>query len=73
VTIFSLIHRDAEAALPPIATERSATNANDVTIFELDGQDLNAVAHWGAIPQNVGVRFHGGTALGSRLVSASAR
>ena len=28
-----------------------------VTIFELDGQDLHAVAHWGAIPQDIGTRF----------------
>jgi two-component system NtrC family sensor kinase len=31
--------------------------ADDVTIFELDGQDLCAVAHWGAVPQDIGVRF----------------
>jgi GAF domain-containing protein len=31
--------------------------ADDVTIFELDGQDLCAVAHWGAGPQDIGVRF----------------
>ena len=30
--------------------------ANDVTIFELDGQDLRIAAHWGAIPQEIGVR-----------------
>ena len=28
-----------------------------MTIFELDGQDLRAVAHWGAIPQDIGIRF----------------
>jgi len=32
-------------------------DADDVTIFELDGQELRAVAHWGAIPQEIGVRF----------------
>jgi GAF domain-containing protein len=32
-------------------------DADDVTIFELDGQELRAVAHWGAIPQDIGVRF----------------
>jgi signal transduction histidine kinase/putative methionine-R-sulfoxide reductase with GAF domain len=32
-------------------------DADDVTIFELDGQDLRAAAHWGAIPQDIGVRF----------------
>ena len=31
--------------------------ADDVTIFELDGQDLRAAAHWGAVPQDIGVRF----------------
>jgi GAF domain-containing protein len=31
--------------------------ADDVSIFELDGQDLCAVAHWGAVPQDIGVRF----------------
>ena len=31
--------------------------ADDVTIFELDGQDLRATAHWGAVPQDIGVRF----------------
>jgi GAF domain-containing protein len=28
-----------------------------VTIFELDGQDLRAVAHWGPIPQDIGTHF----------------
>ena len=27
--------------------------ANDVTIFELDGHELRAVAHWGPIPQPI--------------------
>ena len=31
--------------------------ADDVTIFELDGQDLRAVGHWGPVPQDIGVRF----------------
>jgi GAF domain-containing protein len=31
--------------------------ADDVTIFELDGQYLRIAAHWGAIPQEIGVRF----------------
>jgi two-component system, NtrC family, sensor kinase len=31
--------------------------ADDATIFELDGQDLRAAAHWGAIAQDIGVRF----------------
>src|SRR5215469_8795681 len=33
-------------------------SANDVTIFELDGQALHIAAHWGAVlSQEIGVRF----------------
>ena len=32
-------------------------SADDVTIFELDGQVLRIAAHWGVIPQEIGVRF----------------
>src|SRR5215471_7180436 len=31
--------------------------ANDATIYELDGQDLRVAAHWGTVPQETGVRF----------------
>ena len=31
--------------------------ADDVTIFELDEQDLRAAAHWGMIPVEIGLRF----------------
>jgi signal transduction histidine kinase len=31
--------------------------ADDVTIFELDGQDLRAAAHWGPVPAEIGVHF----------------
>src|SRR6516164_6581267 len=31
--------------------------ADDVTIFELDGQYLRAAAHWGTVPQEIGLRF----------------
>jgi signal transduction histidine kinase/putative methionine-R-sulfoxide reductase with GAF domain len=31
--------------------------ADDVTIFELHGQDLCATAHWGPIPQAIGLRL----------------
>jgi len=31
--------------------------ADDVTIFELDEQYLHTAAHWGAVPQEIGVRF----------------
>ena len=51
------------AELQPVldAVVRSAARfceADDVTIFELDGQDLRAAAHWGAIPQDLGVDSH---------------
>jgi len=32
-------------------------DADDVTIFELDGQDLCTAAHQGPVPQEIGVRF----------------
>ena len=31
--------------------------ADDVTIFELDGEYLHTAAHWGAVPQEIGGRF----------------
>ena len=31
--------------------------ADDVTIFELDGQDLCAAAHWGTVTAEIGLRF----------------
>jgi two-component system, NtrC family, sensor kinase len=31
--------------------------ADDVTIFELDGQDLRATAHWGPIPIDIDLRM----------------
>ena len=31
--------------------------ADDVTIFELDGQYLRIAAHWGTVPQEIGARF----------------
>ena len=31
--------------------------ADDVTIFELDSQDLRATAHWGPLPIYIGLRF----------------
>jgi GAF domain-containing protein len=49
--------------------------ADDVTIFELDGQDLREAAHWGALRPLVGARFPctrgyvaGRTVLERRLV-----
>ncbi|HTE76144.1 MAG TPA: GAF domain-containing protein [Xanthobacteraceae bacterium] len=42
--------------------------ADDVTIFELDGQDLCAVAHWGAVPQDIGVRFPSHGHVAGRIV-----
>ena len=31
--------------------------ADDVTIFEVDGRDLRAAAHWGPLPIYIGLRF----------------
>jgi len=31
--------------------------ADDVTLFELDGQDLRATAHWGAVAAQIGFHF----------------
>src|SRR5262249_52761392 len=31
--------------------------ADDVTLFELDGQDIREAAHWGAVPHSEGFRF----------------
>jgi two-component system, NtrC family, sensor kinase len=31
--------------------------ADDVTIFELDGQDVRIAAHWGSVPQEIGYRY----------------
>src|SRR5215470_579318 len=50
------------SALQPVleVVARSAARfcgADDVTIFELDGQDLRIAAHWGGVPQDVGARF----------------
>ncbi len=50
-------------ALQPVldVVVRSAARfckADDVSIFELDGQDLRSAAHWGVLPGlDVGVRF----------------
>jgi two-component system NtrC family sensor kinase len=32
-------------------------SADDVTVFELDGEALRTAAHWGVVPQEIGVRF----------------
>ena len=56
--IISTSPRELQPVLEAVV--RSAAHfckAEDVTIFELDGQDLRAVAHWGAIPQDIGIRF----------------
>ena len=56
--IISTSPTELEPVLEVVA--RSAARfckADDVTIFELDGQDLRIAAHWGTIPQEIGVRF----------------
>jgi hypothetical protein len=56
--IISTSPRDLQPILEAVV--RSAARfckADDVTIFELDGQDLRAVAHWGTVPQDIGIRF----------------
>jgi GAF domain-containing protein len=56
--IISASPRELQPVLEAVV--RSAARfckAEDVTIFELDGQDLRAVAHWGAISQDIGTRF----------------
>jgi signal transduction histidine kinase len=32
--------------------------ADDVTIFQCDGNELRATAHWGPLPQEIGLRMH---------------
>ena len=42
------------------AVVRSAARyceADDVTLFELDGQALRIAGHWGAVPQEIGAGF----------------
>src|SRR5271166_5417560 len=59
--VLSIISTSPKELQPVLeAVVRSAARfcqANDVSIFELDGQNLRAVAHWGAIPQDLGVPF----------------
>src|SRR5262249_17242180 len=67
LTIISTSPTELQSVLEVVA--RSAAHfckADDVTIFELDGQDLRAAAHWGPIPQVIGLRIpflhgHGAT------------
>src|SRR6266581_921185 len=50
--------RETEPVLEVVV--RSAARyckADDVTLFELDGQDLREAAHWGAVPHLEGLRF----------------
>src|SRR5271166_524327 len=59
--VLSIISTSPKELQPVLeAVVRSAARfcqANDVSIFELDGQNLRAVAHWGTIPQDIGVPF----------------
>src|SRR5262249_56970896 len=56
--IISTSPTELQSVLEVVA--RSAAHfckADDVTIFELDGQELGATAHWGPIPQVMGLRI----------------
>src|SRR6516162_11717941 len=56
--IISSSPAELQAVLEVVA--RSAARfceADDVTISELDGQDLRTAAHWGSVPQEIGYRF----------------
>jgi GAF domain-containing protein len=56
--IISTSPTELQSVLEVVA--RSAAHfckADDVTIFELDGQELRATAHWGPIPQVIGLRI----------------
>jgi signal transduction histidine kinase/DNA-binding response OmpR family regulator/putative methionine-R-sulfoxide reductase with GAF domain len=58
LNIISSSPAELQAALEVVA--RSAVRfceADDVTISELDGQDLRTAAHWGSVPQEIGYRF----------------
>jgi hypothetical protein len=45
--------------------------ADDVTIFELDEQYLRAAAHWGGVPQDIGVRVFVDMLLAARAKTCS--
>ena len=56
--IISTSPTELQSVLEVVA--RSAAHfckADDVTIFELDGQELRATAHWGPIPQVIGFEY----------------
>src|SRR6516162_1458095 len=56
--IISASPAELQAVLEVVA--RSAARfceADDVTISELDGQDLRTAAHWSSVPQEIGYRF----------------
>jgi GAF domain-containing protein len=56
--IISTSPTELQPVLEVVATSAARfCEANDVTIFELDGQFLRIAAHWGTVPQEIGLRF----------------
>jgi hypothetical protein len=49
-------------------------DADDVTIFELDGQNLCSAAHWGPVPYEIGFRFRStrGSVAGRTVIDRKA-
>jgi GAF domain-containing protein len=57
--IISASPTELQSALEVVAKSAARfCEADDVSIFELDGQDLRSAAHWGPVPSlDIGVRF----------------
>src|SRR6516165_5626498 len=56
--IISASRTELEPVLEVVAKSAARfCEADDVTIFELDEQYLHTAAHWGVVPQEIGVRF----------------
>jgi GAF domain-containing protein len=56
--IISTSPADLQSVLDVVVSSAARfCGADDVTIFELEGQELRATAHWGPIPQPIGVRM----------------
>jgi two-component system, NtrC family, sensor kinase len=56
--IISTSPADLQSVLDVVVSSAARfCGADDVTIFELEGQELRTTAHWGPIPQPIGVRM----------------